>query len=174
MPSWMEMSQIPRSVSSAWTRTPSSKLRLKRARLQTTTGVAGLQALGQLTPARAVEGRAGGVVDVDELAADAVLLQLVELRLDVAVVAVSLADPRVPVNNGDHAVNLVQGPLCIQKETGVFNRMMFVSVLAGHHPLGRASPCVSVVVPAGIPECDNPRLFHFAGEVTTTLARGKS
>ena len=112
MPSWMEMSQIPRSVSSAWTRTPSSKLRLKRARLQTTTGVAGLQALGQLTPARAVEGRAGGVVDVDELAADAVLLQLVELRLDVAVVAVSLADPRVPVNNGDHAVNLVQGSIC--------------------------------------------------------------
>ena len=73
-------------------------------------GVAGLQALSQLTPARAVEGRAGGVVDVDEIAADAVLLQLVELRLDAAVVAVGLADPGVSVGHGDHTVILGQGP----------------------------------------------------------------
>ena len=64
---------MSRAVSSAWIRTPSSKLRLNRSRNATAMVPPGLDRAHQLPPARAIHGAAAGHVGENQVLAYAVV-----------------------------------------------------------------------------------------------------
>ena len=80
--------QISRWARSAYMSTPSSKFRLNPVLPADNDGVAGLDALQALLPARSLQSGPGLVVDENKITAEAALGQLAELRLQVLLAAV--------------------------------------------------------------------------------------
>ena len=93
---------MSRAVSSAWIRTPSSKLRLNRSRNATTMVSPGWTGPIRSRQPRAIHGAAAGHVGENQVLAYAVVGQQAQLRVQVLGIVVGLANPGVAVGNWEH------------------------------------------------------------------------
>ena len=94
---------MSRAVSSAWIRTPSSKVAAEPVQERDDDGVAGLDRAHQVPPARAIHGAAAGHVGENQVLAYAVVGQQAQLRVQVLGIVVGLADPGVAVGSSNGA-----------------------------------------------------------------------